>query len=543
MSQSEIKEAKQKALEKARMTFGGYNVIFKKNSTHSLKQSSNVFNNGPTVLPPHWNSSGGELGSMDITDASKSGMTVLTNISSVKFGDTIHVRIDAKDVDGRQRVLGGDFWSALFTNRQSNYACSVPGKFVDYANGTYSVHFNAVCSGKTAIEISLIHPKEAVQFLRTQYSSMEDKAAWKGSFGKGIHMTDERRCVLHRDGTWKNKCEYRYKTGLGRSVLLCDRPRVRMLACSDLKYLTCDFPAPSVTKLLKNYRYIFRPPGKLTGKPVDLNINPEKDNQKTLVHCYQLMKSGLKSTFTGYWFNGTWVSSDCTVRTFDRNKTRHCLKDKSIHMFGDSTTRQLFDELSSVLVLEGNRMNWDPQYDNNIKLDRNYYKKIRGVANFEPNIKIDFYFNPFMVTKSKVRIKDYVFEDEILNNMNECNYIVIVSPWAHYTTWTPESFLERLAYIKNSLKELKNRCPDTTIVVKGSHPREKQSWQANAYNSDWIMYNVNKQLEATFDEDWILFLNVWDLNRSYLGGISLHMPQEVIRQELALFLSYICPYY
>ncbi|XP_078000593.1 NXPE family member 3-like [Glandiceps talaboti] len=530
-------------MESGRMhTFNScYNsrIIYKKKGLVSTVVTPVLaFDDTLEVLPPYWNSSGGDLGSMGVTDASKSTMTVITRASTLTLGDIIQVRIDAKDINGRQRALGGDFWSAQLTNRQS--LCSVPGKFVDHNNGTYNVYFRAACSGVTKIEISLIHSREAVQFLNTQYINMQGKVFWKGSFG---NEAETQMCIILRDGTWSGKCEYRYKTGLGRSLLLCDKPKNS--SCADLDFLTVLFPSPKLKEFLNKHSDLFHKPKSLKGTPFVLTVESAKNHTiASSVPCnldHHVTTSTSKPTFTGHWFKDSWISEDCKVKIFDQMKTRNCLKYKNIYMFGDSTTKQLFEDLTSNLAITGKEVTWDPQYANLDMKGHTYLKKIRGAASFAPNISIHFHFNPLMVTANRVRITDYIFEDEILDNLKECNYIITMSPWAHYTSWTPESYLERLAYIKNSLKQLKTRCPDTVIIVKGTHPREKPSLQSLAYNSDWVLYTMNKQLKTVFDEDWLVFLDVWDLNQSYLGGKTIHMPKLVIHQELLLLLSDICP--
>ncbi|XP_070547678.1 NXPE family member 1-like [Ptychodera flava] len=175
-----------------------------------------------SMLPPYWNSTNGELGSMNVTDASRTLLTPISNLTVIHYGDVIKLRLDAKDVNGRQRVHGGDFWKALLTNK--NYGkCSVPGHVEDLGNGTYFVIFVAKCVGQSTIVISLTHTREAVRCLEREFIPLEDKTAWHGYFGTGA-KSSHTMCWLHREGTWENKCEYRYKTGLGRSLLLCDKP-------------------------------------------------------------------------------------------------------------------------------------------------------------------------------------------------------------------------------------------------------------------------------------------------------------------------------
>ncbi|XP_070543721.1 NXPE family member 1-like [Ptychodera flava] len=180
-------------------------------------------------LPPSWNSTNGEPGSMGVTNATRSSMIPIGNVSTVRYGDTFKVRVDAKDGKGRQRVFGGDYWRALLVNRQ-NGRCIVPGHVNDFGNGTYLFSFQAMCVGQSSVEISLVHTREAVYFLKHEFLPLEGKVIWKGTFGSSDRVN--KTCWLHRDGSWQDQCEYRYKTGIGRSLLLCQKPEVG--SCADL---------------------------------------------------------------------------------------------------------------------------------------------------------------------------------------------------------------------------------------------------------------------------------------------------------------------
>ncbi|XP_070547466.1 NXPE family member 1-like isoform X2 [Ptychodera flava] len=263
-----------------------------------------------SMLPPYWNSTNGELGSMNVTDASRTLLTPISNLTVIHYGDVIKLQLDAKDVNGRQRVHGGDFWKALLTNK-NNGKCSVPGHVEDLGNGTYFVTFVANCVGQSTIAIALTHTREAVRFLEREFLPLEDKTAWKGYFGTGA-KSNYTMCVLHREGTWENKCEYRSKTGLGRSLLLCDKPENQ--SCSSLHHLVAVFPSKTAVDVASKHKHLFERGSKAVAETTKKIIIFET----------------VDKTFQGHWFNGTWHPAHCRTQKIDVTKVKSCLANKNI---------------------------------------------------------------------------------------------------------------------------------------------------------------------------------------------------------------------
>jgi len=56
----------------------------------------------------------------------------------------------------------------------------------------------------------------------------------------------------------------------------------------------------------------------------------------------------------GFYLNDVWTSFVCRTRHFTTQTTTECLKDKHIHMMGDSTTRQWFEFFVTAIPSEIN---------------------------------------------------------------------------------------------------------------------------------------------------------------------------------------------
>ena len=59
--------------------------------------------------------------------------------------------------------------------------------------------------------------------------------------------------------------------------------------------------------------------------------------------------------------------------------------------------------------------------------------------------------------------------------------------------------------------------------------------------SDYILFEINKIMEEMLNIDGVYYIDVWNMNLAYPTKTGVHMPEAVVRQEVNLFLSYICP--
>ncbi|XP_077993146.1 NXPE family member 3-like [Glandiceps talaboti] len=247
----------------------------------------------------------------------------------------------------------------------------------------------------------------------------------------------------------------------------------------------------------------------------------------------------------GYWLEDRWVSLVCQNRQWkDTNEIQHCLKNKEIYFLGDSTTRQWFQ---AIVQLIGYPMN-------DIYLQKKWRERVQSIPNaytmtgeddynwelqdMKNNITLAFRHHA-LSRHWQIPIHRFPFFADLLNGLQapQCNYIAVISLWAHFDLWTLESFLDRLTIVKESVDQLMKRCPDTKIVIKGPHER-------NSVNSHWLLFDMIGTLKQVFRGPGIFFLDIWDMNFDYAyankKGMDIHMPTELIKEEVFMFLSHVC---
>ncbi|XP_070574157.1 NXPE family member 4-like [Ptychodera flava] len=473
----------------------------------------------------------------------------------LNMGDIVHFQIDTLDSKGHQRHRGGDFWYATMSTEDRNFRTS--GRFLDHGNGSYSLHFYCGFKGLMNINITLVYPAETVNWLNEVYRPSERRVTWKGLFRDGPIGGETTECVIERDDRTKlDQCKYQDTTVLGQTVLVCDKPSE--LSCDHLTYMESKNMDARVTELLGNKTYLFDKSTLFTPVRSSPDVVSVSDSERKISHTsLPICGPGIfdnTSITSGYWLDDVWHSMVCRNKQYTVDEVKHCLKNKNIYFLGDSTIRQLFLALVGSLGYPGEVHIPDQKLLNLTGFSchqdhmRMYYALVRHE---KENINMTFRFHGLPITgRARYRIKepnpDVLFEQHILDNLKteNCNYVILISPWAHYVQWTLVSYSERLTLLRESLLRLKRRCSNTVVIVKGSHQRDHRSTDSHIYASDYILQDMNKLLRDVFHDDWIVFLDVWDMNLSFLAPwnrpSNVHMPFEVVKEELNFLFSHIC---
>ncbi|XP_035697477.1 NXPE family member 3-like [Branchiostoma floridae] len=229
----------------------------------------------------------------------------------------------------------------------------------------------------------------------------------------------------------------------------------------------------------------------------------------------------------GYWFNGTWNGLRCQTRRFPSARSMlECLRNKSLHFLGDSTTKQWWKYLTTFLGL-GNR---EP--------DR--YRT--SSVNNEYNINLTFLFHQFP-TNAKLTIGvnrlSYVAEgiDDIVGGPD---VVIILGLWAHYMAEPMETFRSRVWGIRHAIERLHSRYPDTMVIWRTSNTNHHGRLRHFVENSDWYSYQLLLEVKKILEDVNVAILDVWEMSESMWHDAILHPPEDVIKEHVNLLLSYIC---
>ena len=114
--------------------------------------------------------------------------------------------------------------------------------------------------------------------------------------------------------------------------------------------------------------------------------------------------------------------------------------------------------------------------------------------------------------------------------------VVVFTIWAHFTTFPLATYLHRLAGIRRAVKALFERAPQTLVLIKSANTGYK-----DIYGSDWLSWQLDCALRVMFRELPVVIVDVWQMTSCHYSPDNIHPPQQVIRNEVDLFLSFVCP--
>ncbi|XP_070575069.1 NXPE family member 3-like [Ptychodera flava] len=479
------------------------------------------------------------LRKLTVTSAAKSRITLQRKGKGKKSpavfkGEILNVTIQTYDAYGRHRTVGGDFFFAVMLNTKLQK--STPGRIIDHNDGSYTVQFYAGWAGPASIVVTLVHPREAVNWIETVYRPKERCVEWRGTF-KNETIAEQSTCYVFRGQTVKSKCVYSNKNSLGNTAFVCDEPK--HLLCMDIQSVLTNLSKIALyvkQTLSDEEEFLFERPYLMTplvGSPLNIKITESKvGNLDSKLPSDALRSCGPELSIPvsdGFWYSKKkWSSLACKARHWNAVQALRCLTKKTVYFFGDSTIGQLYKAVNDALNITSKKTGRYSQYSNEST----------------HNVSLFSYFHAITVGSGVVDFWSQNFESDIIDDIGDttCDLVIVISLSYHYSYWTKVSYEERLLRLRQSIIRLKTRCPDITVIVKSSHPREHKLKEAYIYNSDWILFDMNNMMRDIFKGMGVSFLNVFDMSLAHFSKNTVHMPQDpVIRQQADLLFSYICP--
>ncbi|XP_035537001.1 NXPE family member 3-like [Morone saxatilis] len=460
----------------------------------SLEQTSNPANSTFTILPP----------------AREGGQW--------QIGDQLKVMINMCDFQGRPKKSGGDVILARLHN--TTLGAGVVGQVVDHLNGSYSAVFSLLWKGRAQVEVTLVHPSEAVTVLRRLTSEQPDRIHFQSLFRSGS-LSQTTTCNVCLRPTQQPLCNYTdLHTG---DPWFCYKPK--HLSCdARINHSRGEFKQNLKDKEEKlfqsgvNMKVSIRASG-----PANVNVLKKNKGQP---------KVNVKSGLSGYYYQGMWQSlGGTTVHQFNTfSAISQCLKGKVVHLYGDSTIRQWFEHLKETLP--------------DLKEFNLHSRKQAG-----PFMALD-YANNILVTYRchgpPIRFVDVptsqlrYIANELDGLIGGTNTVVVLGIWSHFSTFPIEVYIRRLQSIRRAVVRLLNRAPDTLVVIRTANLKALTLYETLT-NSDWYSLQRDKVLRAVFKGLNVRLVDAWEMTLAHHLPHSLHPQPPIIKNMIDVLLSYICP--
>ncbi|XP_051970161.1 NXPE family member 3-like [Xyrauchen texanus] len=446
---------------------------------------------------------------------------------SYKVGEKIHVTITARDHNNNLKPYGGDFFQAKLFNLQ--YKAGVFGEVVDHRNGTYSVDFLLPWKGQAQVSVRLMHSSEVVQILKKYSESSFPRSHYKGHFEgpghNGARIREVVECNLKwgPDGSWiKGNCCCEYKDAKTGTVWQCQRP----------KTLSCDywvfheiggFQSPLNPFEKKLYaRSVTNIP--ITGDKRAINVLLNNKDIGSKERC----RSGLSTPIpTGFYFQDVWKSIVCNTKHFSHLEMGNCLKNKIVHMMGDSTIRQWFEYfLQTVPGLKRMDLHTSPRNGPlmAVELENNI------IVHWRPHgLPLRFYKMPAADLHYISNEIDYITGGH--------HTVVVFTIFAHLVFHPITFYVHKVGTIRQAVIALLKRAPTTTVIIKSGNT----GFTKDEYGNDWYRMQLNTVMREMFRGIPVVYLDVWQMTSCHYTVEDIHPAGVIVSNEIDMLLSYICP--
>ncbi|XP_023192381.1 NXPE family member 3 isoform X2 [Xiphophorus maculatus] len=443
-----------------------------------------------------------------------------------RIGDQLEALVQMHDYQGRPKRYGGDFLLARLHSPE--LGAGVAGTVVDHRNGIYSALFPLLWVGAAQVEITLVHSSEAVAVLKHLREHRPDRVFFKSLFRLGF-LSETTVCNMCLPSDQHPLCNYTdLYTG---EPWYCYKPK--MLGCDTrinhakggyLKHLLTNQEA-----LLFQSGVNIKVQIHTSGKDRINVLPPEDDVEK---ESSSVKTDPVKPKPSGYYLKDSWRPLGGTVmRHFNESAAiTQCLRNRVINMYGDSTVRQWFEYLIT-LVPEMKEIN------------------LHSPKNVGPFMAVDTTHNILLkyrchgppirfstVLSSELR---YIF-NELDGLSGGPNTVVVLSIWAHFSTFPVEVYIRRLRHIRRALLRLLGRAPETLVVIRSANLQALDE-EVSLYNSDWYSLQLDTVLKAMFRGMDVLMVDAWEMSLAHHLPHALHPPRAIVQNMIDMLLSYVCP--
>ncbi|XP_029530445.2 NXPE family member 3-like isoform X1 [Oncorhynchus nerka] len=283
------------------------------------------------------------------SDPAHSHFAVLPAVGGREWhvGDQLESLVLMKDFQGHPKSHGGDFLLARLHSPE--LGAGVAGQVLDHQNGTYSAIFLLLWEGSVQVEVTLVHPSEAVAVLRNLREERPNRVLYKSLFKYGL-LSETTMCNLCLPTNQEPLCNYTDPhTG---EPWYCYKPK-QLLSCDTrINHFKAGYQKDLITN---KEALLFRSGVNLKTRirakgSASVTVLPKKKD-KPEVESSHAKPAPVRTTPSGYYFQGSWQSlGDVVMRQFnDPTPITQCLKGKVVYMYGDSTVRQYYEFLTNFL--------------------------------------------------------------------------------------------------------------------------------------------------------------------------------------------------
>ncbi|XP_049584211.1 NXPE family member 3-like [Syngnathus scovelli] len=465
--------------------------------------------------------SGSEAPDLSQTSDPVHSRFTIVNAKNWFVGDQLEVHVQLRDFKGRPKRYGGDLLLARL--HSPKYRAGVAGQVLDHKNGIYSARFPLLWEGSAQVDVVMVHSSEAVAVLHRLREKRPDRVYFSSIFGQGNH-SEKMVCNMCLPPDQGPLCNFTdHQTG---EPWYCYKPK--MLSCDTRN----NHAMGGYTKdiITKEEALLFQ-----SGKNVKVAIRASStDNINVLAFTKEAASqrpNPVKLATSGYYYQDLWRPlGGISMRHFDKAfAITQCLTNKSVYMYGDSTMRQWYEYLYSVLPdLKQVTLNPKPVGP---------FMAVDSKHNIL--LKYRFHGPPIRITPVMTSELRYI-ANELDGLTGGPDTVVVLSIWAHFGTFPVEVYINHLRQIRKAVVRLLDRAPGTVVVIRTPNP-QALGRDVSLYNSDWFCLQLDTVLRAMFERLEVVVVDAWQMCVAHHQPHNLHPPRSIVKNMIDMMLSYICP--
>ncbi|XP_019625439.1 PREDICTED: NXPE family member 3-like [Branchiostoma belcheri] len=450
-----------------------------------------------------------------------------------QVGETLSLKIVARDANGRPKSHGEDFLLTKLHTESPTEACT-SGKITDHGDGTYVATFLLPLSGSFSVSVILIHPSEAIQLLKRIHDIYSDRRnTWCQFYDRKAKIKEWTRCIFYPNYKVDPEEVCDFSKPAPNATWYCGKPKgiacETIMKCKNNK--TADHAlvdsgklvSPDEAQLFNISRVNKEIPNniRITIKNKGSQYGPRKLEGLPLPTCGPHLP---KTKSEGYWYNKTWTSLRCQASHFSSSpSTYRCMENKTFYVFGDSTARQYRDYLNKLV----DKMN--VQLPNDVK----------ETEDIHDSIKVNFTLHNYPRTHPTRNAMSEKYAVDIIDGLvGGPDVVIIFGIWAHYAAVHIETFRARVYGIRNAVERLHAKYPETKVIWRTSNMREHESLLYYLFYNNWYAYQIMLEAKRILGGLNIYVMDVWEM--SVCTGYELHPVPNVIKNHFDLVFSYIC---
>uniref|UniRef100_E0CYW5 Neurexophilin and PC-esterase domain family, member 5 n=1 Tax=Mus musculus TaxID=10090 RepID=E0CYW5_MOUSE len=441
------------------------------------------------------------------------------------LGSNLEAILVARDHRGRAKVHGGDLFRAQLLGPELR--AGVPGEVKDLKNGTYLLSFPLLWAGRAQVQVRLIHSSEAVRVLQRVWREKRATVDFRGYFRGTDGPLETVICNVDPQSTGAKGPTCQYKDVVSGESWFCAQPST--LPCNAL----VGHSSGSYLKVTTSHDEALLA-GNVTdqklpsGVPPILVLPATQGNMSNMALPSRppCSPGHLSPKPSGFYYQDRWHSTFCSSRSFPTvDSILNCLAGRIVYMLGDSTLRQWWEYLrDTVPSLKPVDLHVTYQVGPLMAVETTRGTVLHWRAHSWPLRSLR---TPVASLHSVAR--------ELHGLAGGPYTVVVLGIGAHFTTFPPSIFARRLVGIRAAVKALLDHEPSTLVIIKLANTGYK-----SVYGSDWLTLQVNRLLRAAFVGLRVAFVDAWEMTSTLNVPDNIHPRKLIVRNEVELFLSFIC---